>query len=80
MSTDIHSQQRTVNIRQSAIPPVMPACRNCKNFTYVTDDRKGVRGMYLEKSGRRCTELNIKVAGRLVCDLHEFKHPDRRDV
>lgn len=70
---------RRVNCRQAEKPPVMPACRNCKSFTYDAGDRMGARGMYIEKTAKRCTLNEFNVTSNVVCDLHEFKYPDRRD-
>ncbi len=71
---------QAVNIRQSDKPPVMPACKNCKHHSYDAGERMGAKGEYFEKTNRRCTQLVIKVTTRLVCDLHEFRHADHRDV
>lgn len=80
MDAERKAAAQAVNIRKADKPPVMPACKNCRHHTYDADDRWGARGEYLEKSNRRCTQLNIRVTTRLVCDLHAFKHDDRRDA
>ena len=71
---------QAVNIRQSEKPPIMAACKNCQHHTYDSGERMGAKGDYLEKTARRCIKLGINVTTRLVCDLHTFRHADRRDV
>lgn len=71
---------RRVNFRLAEKPPIMPACRNCKGFTYTASERCGMRGDYIEKIGKRCTINGIKVTSNVLCDLHGFKHNDHRDV
>lgn len=71
---------QAANIRQSEKPPIMPACKNCQHHTYDAGERMGAKGDYIEKTGRRCIKLNIRVTTRLLCDLHAFRHADRRDV
>ena len=80
MNKSALSQHAAVNLRQADKPPVMPACKNCRYFTYDAADRMGSRGDYIEKTKKRCTSLVIKVTSSLVCDQHEFRHADKRDV
>lgn len=80
MNAERKAAAQAVNIRQSDKPPVMPACKNCQHHAYEAGDRMGAKGEYIEKTGRRCVNLQIRVTTRLVCDLHAFKHADRRDV
>lgn len=69
-----------VNFRQAEKPPVMPACRNCKNFIYDASDRMGMRGPIVEKIAKRCVANACKVTSNLLCDLHSFCYADKRDV
>lgn len=80
MSNQKTDQRRIVNCRQAEKPPIMPACRNCKHFTYDACDRMGMRSDYVEKIGKRCTLNKFNVTSNIVCDLHEFKHHDKRDT
>lgn len=80
MANQKQELQRLVNCRPAEKPPVMPACRNCKYFTYDACDRMGMRGDYIEKISKRCTLNEFNVTSNIVCDKHEFKHADKRDV
>lgn len=40
----------------------------------------GMRSDYIEKTGKRCTLNKFNVSSNIVCDLHAFRHADRRDV
>lgn len=71
---------RRINCRPAEKPPVMPACRNCKSFTYDASDRMGARGPIVEKIAKRCTLNGWNTTSNVLCDLHEFRHADRRDV
>jgi hypothetical protein len=61
-------------------PPILAACRNCAHFAYDADDRMGARGLYLEKTKKRCALNRFSTTSNSVCDKHEFKHLDKRDV
>lgn len=74
---------QAVNFRKAVIPkpPIIAACRNCKHFTYDTDDRYGSRGILLmEKTRKRCPLNGFSVTSNSVCDKHEFKYEDQRDI
>lgn len=71
---------RRINCREAEKPPVMPACRNCKHFTYDASDRIGARGPIVEKIAKRCTLNDWNTTSNVLCDLHDFRHADRRDV
>lgn len=77
---DLKDRHRAVNCRKAEKPPVMPACRNCKHFTYDAHDHMGARGHTVEKVGKRCVINKFNVTSNVLCDLHEFRHADRRDV
>lgn len=68
------------NFRKAPKAPIMPACRNCKHFTYDASEREGMRGAYTEKRGTRCTFHITTITSNILCDAHEFRHSDRRDV
>jgi hypothetical protein len=80
MTPALKAAAQAVNIRKARKPEIVPACKNCKHFTYDASERMGMRGDYIEKMGKRCTSLAINVTSNLVCDLHEFRHVDHRDV
>lgn len=76
----INQRLQAANFRKAEAPQVVPKCGNCKHFTYDANDRCGARGMYFEKANKRCTLLLAKVTSGNVCDEHDFRHHDKRDV
>lgn len=78
--TIAYERARLVNCRKAEKPPVMPACRNCKQFTYDESERMGNAGYTSEKIGKRCTINKFRTTSNVVCDLHEYRHADKRDV
>ncbi|OFJ46407.1 hypothetical protein BA896_021885 [Janthinobacterium lividum] len=71
---------RLVNCRPAQKPPIMAACRNCKHFSYDASDRMGAKGPIVEKVGKFCTLNKFKTTSNVVCDGHEFRHADHRDI
>lgn len=80
MTPEQKTLARELNCRQADKPSIMPACKNCKHFTYTASDRMGASGYYEEKIGKRCTLNDWKTTSNTLCDLHEFRHHDHRDV
>lgn len=74
--------RQDVNYRKAVIPkpPIAAVCGNCKHFTYDAEDREGPRGLYFEKTNKKCTLNKFSVTSKSVCDKHEFKHQDKRNV
>lgn len=71
-----------VNYRRVVVPKpeILPACKNCRHFTYDSDDRLNFRGeITFRKTRLRCAVLDVPVTNNCVCDSHDFCHADRRD-
>lgn len=61
-------------------PPILAACRNCKNLRYDSDDRMSTKGeLTIRAINRRCDLLGFPVTSGSVCDRHEFARSDRSD-
>lgn len=73
-------QRQAVNYRKAEKPSIVAKCANCASFIYDADDREGPRGVYFEKTNKRCTLNCFSTTSGSVCDKHGFKHADKRDV
>ena len=63
------------------VPEILPACRNCSAFRCDHDDRMGFNGqIQLRRTNMRCIDQGFGVSLEMVCDRHQFRHADRRDV
>lgn len=72
-----------VNYRKVVRPvsPILPACRNCSAFRCDHDDRMGFGGqVQLRRTNMRCSNQGFSISLDMVCDRHQFRHADRRDV
>lgn len=70
----------SVSCRLADKPAIVAACKNCAFYQCDRDDRCGPRGMRLETTNSRCSAHKFPVGRTYVCDQHQFKHADRRDV
>lgn len=60
---------------------ILPACKNCSAFRCDHDDRMGSKGeLTLRRVNLRCSQFGFGVSLESVCDKHQFRHADRRDV
>lgn len=78
----IHLASLRESVGYVAVPEkhVPPACKNCGHYTCDADDREGRNGLYLERSNSRCLKHGFPVNRLAVCDSHQFRYKDKRDV
>ena len=73
-------KRAAVNFRK-VVHPIQPACRNCSSFRCDHDDRMGFGGqVLLRRTNLRCSDQGFSVSLDMVCDRHQYRHTDRRDV
>lgn len=54
---------------------------DCGAFRCDHDDRMGFNGqIQLRRTNMRCIDQGFGVSLEMVCDRHQFRHADRRDV
>ena len=76
-------KRAAVNFRKVVrpVPETLPACRNCSAFRCDHDDRMGFGGqVLLRRTNLRCSDQGFSVSLDMVCDRHQYRHTDRRDV
>jgi hypothetical protein len=61
-------------------PEILPACRNCTHFIYDADDREGWKGITFRRINLQCRLHRFGVTLDSICNLHGFRHADRRDA
>ena len=61
-------------------PDPVPACRNCGHYACDHSDREGAKGVYFEIVNSRCLKHVFPVSRNTVCDTHQLRYKDWRDV